>query len=94
MTEFESIKRELIRTNSVTGQTTVDGKLVGRQLWIGKCTKHFIKEEDIVIRAANAEEFAERVDAMMCSEARQKGFEPGLLDIEFSMPKAEFDAKG
>ena len=32
---FEQFKRELIQTDSVTGQTTVDGKIVGRQLWIG-----------------------------------------------------------
>jgi len=93
MSEFENIKRELIKTNAVTGQTTVDGKLVGRQLWIGKCIKHFIKEEDIIIRAASAEEFEERVDAMMINEAKQKGYEPGLLSVDFCMPKEEFDAK-
>ena len=90
---FEQFKRELIQTDSVTGQTTVDGKIVGRQLWIGRVQKHFIKDEDVVIRAANAEEFQERVDEMMCAEAKQKGFEPGMLNVDFSMPKAEFDVK-
>ena len=93
MTTFEKVKRELIETNSVTGQTTVDGKIVGRQLWIGTVVKNFIKEETVVIRASSEEEFQERVDEMMCNEARQKGYEPGMLDIAFSMPKAEFDVK-
>jgi hypothetical protein len=31
---------------------------------------------------------------MMVNEAKQKGFEPGMLDIDFAMPKVEFDAKG
>lgn len=91
---FDEVKRAIVATNPVSGQTTIDGKEVGRVLWIGRVHKHFTKEEDVVIRAASAEEFKERVDEMMCSEARQKGYEPGMLDIDFCMPKREFDVKG
>jgi len=91
---FMQWRRENIQTDSRTGQTTVDGNLVGRQLWNGRVVKHFIKEEDVVIRASSEEEFKERVDEMMCNEAKQKGYEPGMLNIDFSMPKAEFDVKG
>ena len=91
---FEAWRRENVQTNSVTGQTTVDGVAVGRQLWIGTVVKNFIKEETVVIRASSIEEFQERVDEMMVNEARQKGYEPGMLDIEFCMPKEQFDAKG
>ena len=91
---FMQWRRESIQTDSRTGQTTVDGKLVGRQLWIGRVVKHFIKEEDVVIRASSEEELKERVDEMMCNEAKQNGYEPGMLNIDFSMPKAEFDVKG
>jgi hypothetical protein len=90
---FDKWKRENIQTNVVTGQTTVDGVAVGRQLWIGRVHKHFIREEDVIIRASNIEEYRERVDEMMVNEAKQKGFEPGYLDIDFAMPKVEFDAK-
>jgi hypothetical protein len=91
---FDKWKRENIQTNVVTGQTYVDGKPVGRQLWIGRVHKHFIREEDVVIRASSIEEYRDRVDEMMVNEAKQKGFEPGMLDIDFAMPKVEFDAKG
>tara|TARA_Y100000385_G_scaffold226157_1_gene236752 strand:+ start:483 stop:764 length:282 start_codon:yes stop_codon:yes gene_type:complete len=91
---LDEIKRAIVATDSRTGQTTVDGVEVGRVLWIGRVHKHFTKEEDVVIRASSAEEFQERVDEMMCAEAKQKGFEPGLLSIDFSMPKREFDVKG
>ena len=91
---FDKWKRENIQTNVVTGQTYVDGKPVGRQLWIGRVHKHFIREEDVVIRASSIEEYRERVDEMMVNEAKQTGFEPGMLDIDFAMPKVEFDAKG
>tara|TARA_R110000803_G_scaffold7502_1_gene24187 strand:+ start:1128 stop:1421 length:294 start_codon:yes stop_codon:yes gene_type:complete len=87
-------KRESISTNAVTGQTIVDGKEVGRKLWIGSVVKHFTKEEDVIIRAADEKEFVERIDEMMQTEARQRGYEPGLLAVNFCMPKSEFDAKG
>jgi hypothetical protein len=41
---FEAWRRENVQTNSVTGQTTVDGMPVGRQLWIGTVVKNFMKE--------------------------------------------------
>ena len=91
---LDDIKRAIVSTDARTGQTSIDGVETGRVLWIGRVHKHFTKEEDVVIRASTEEEFRERVDAMMCSEARQKGFEPGMLDIDFAMPKREFDAKG
>ena len=91
---FDAWRRENVQTNAVTGQTTVDGVPVGRQLWIGTVVKNFIKEETVVIRASSEEEFQERVDEMMVNEARQKGYEPGMLDIELCMPKEQFDAKG
>lgn len=90
---LDEIKRAIVATDSRTGQTTIDGKEAGRVLWIGTVVKNFIKEETVVIRASSSEEFQERVDEMMCNEARQKGYEPGMLDISFSMPKAEFDVK-
>ena len=90
---LDEIKRAVIETNAKTGHTTVDGKEVGRVLWIGRVQKHFIKEEDVILRAASEDEFKERVDDMMCSEARQKGYEPGMLSVDFCMPKGEFDVK-
>ena len=54
---FDKWKRENIQTNVITGQTTVDGVAVGRQLWIGTVVKNFIKEETVVIRASSEAEF-------------------------------------
>jgi glutamyl-tRNA reductase len=54
----------------------------------------FIEERDIVIRASSQADFEARVQEHHENMARQKGFEPGYLAIDFAMPKSEFDAKG
>ena len=30
---------------------------------------------------------------MMCAEQDKKAMKPGMLNVDFSMPKAEFDVK-
>ena len=81
---FETSKTDnLVKREAKMWETLLDGG-----------TEHFIREEDVVIRASSIEEYRDRVDEMMVNEAKQKGFEPGMLDIDFAMPKVEFDAKG
>jgi|TARA_B110000259_G_C13893495_1_gene353911 hypothetical protein len=86
--------RSKIATNQKTGQTTIDGEEVGMRLWIGHVSMDFIEERDIVIRASSQADFEARVQEHHENMARQKGFEPGYLAIDFAMPKSEFDAKG
>ena len=86
--------RSKISTDQKTGQTTIDGKEVGMKLWIGHIHIDFVEEKDIIIRASSEEDFYERMLEHHENIARQRGFEPGMLSIDFCMPKEEFDGKG
>lgn len=91
---MQNYSRTKIETNQKTGQTTIDGKEVGMRLWIGHVHMDFIEERDVIIRASSEEDFKARIEEMHENQARQKGYEPGYLSIDFAMPKEEFDVKG
>ena len=91
---MQNYSRTKVETNQKTGQTTIDGKEVGMRLWIGHVHMDFIEERDIVIRASSEEDFKARIHEHHENQARQKGFEPGYIAIDFAMPKEEFDVKG
>lgn len=85
--------RSKIETVAKTGQTVIDGKEVGMKLYIGHVHMDFIEEKDIIIRASSEEDFHDRMVEYHENAARQRGYEPGMLSVDFCMPKGEFDVK-
>ena len=51
--------REFIEVSKRTGETLVDGKVVGKQKWVGEAIADFSLKKELVLNCATKEEFEE-----------------------------------
>jgi len=88
--EIMVVAREFINISSRTGETLVDGKVVGKRKWVGEAIADFSLSKEFVLQAADAEEFEEKAYQALAGLARKQDLELGPVYIQWSMPAEEY----
>ena len=82
--------RERIEISMRSGETMLDGKVIGKQKWVGEAIADFSIKKELVMPAASKEEFEEKAYQVMAGIARKLDLEIGPMYIEWSMPVEEY----
>ena len=85
--------REFVDVNKRTGETLVDGKVVGKRRWVGEAIADFSLKKELVMPAASKEEFEEKAFESLAGYARKNDLEIGPIYIDWSMPAEENHGK-
>ena len=85
--------REFIEVNKRTGETLVDGRIVGKRRWVGEAIADFSLKKELVLNCATKEEFEEKAFESLAGYARKNDLEIGLIHIDWSMPLEEYRGK-
>ena len=88
--EVMVMAREFIEVSKRTGETLVDGKVVGKQKWVGEAIADFSLKKELVLNCATKEEFEEKAFQTLAGYARKNDLEIGPIYIEWSMPVEEY----
>ena len=75
------------------GVTLVDGKVVGKQRWVGEALVTFDLKKELVLNCASKEEFEEKAFESLAGYARKNDLEIGPVYIDWSMPVEEYRGK-
>ena len=85
--------REFIEGNKRTGETLVDGRIVGKRRWVGEARADFSLKKELVLNCATKEEYEEKAHESLAGYARKNNLEIGLVYIDWSMPMEEYRGK-
>ena len=85
--------REFIEVSKRTGETLVDGKVVGKQKCVGEAIADFSLKKVLVLNCATKEEYEEKAFETLAGYARKNDLEIGPIYIEWSMPAEEYHGK-
>ena len=91
--EVMVMAREFIEVNKRTGETLVDGKVVGKRRWVGEAIADFSLKKELVLNCATKEEFEEKAFESLAGYARKNDLEIGPIYIDWSMPVEEYHGK-
>ena len=85
--------REFVQISMRTGETMVDGKVVGKRKWVGEAIATFDLKKELVLNCATKEEFEEKAFETLAGYARKNDLEIGPIYIDWSMPAEEYHGK-
>ena len=85
--------REFVDVNKRTGETLVDGKVVGKRRWVGEAIADFSLKKELVLNCATKEEFEEKAFESLAGYARKNDLEIRPIYIDWSMPAEEYHGK-
>ena len=73
-----------------SGETVIDGRVVGQRKFIIKANVSFSKDEELILNASSKEDCEEKLQRSMEGRARQLGMEVGAVFVDFCMDMEEF----
>ena len=82
--------RERIEISMRSGETMLDGKVIGKQKWVGEVTADFSLSKELVLNCASNEEYELKAQESLAGYARKNNLEIGPVYVEWSMTAEEY----
>ena len=82
--------RERIEISMRSGETMLDGKVIGKQKWVGEVTADFSLSKELVLNCASKEEYELKAQESLAGYARKNNLEIGPVYVEWSMTAEEY----
>ena len=82
--------RERIEINMRSGETILDGKVIGKRKWVGEAIADFSFRKELVLNCIDAKEFEQKAQESLAGYSRKNDLEIGPIHIEWSMPAEDY----